>query len=267
VTFKGPSSGDNRQPPSFFSASVNRFAPLDTVVPEYTPLAIITVYVRFPGYGDWIRLRALIDSGCQGNFINEKLVQKYLMPQVRKSCPLAITLADGGVSRGGNVTHYDPVILKIEDHTEAIALDITTMPHDMILGIPCLDKHDPSISWSSRSLTFNLPQCLSNCIRQSRIDSSPLSSLANSTKELSPVLATDSLPPQPPVSDRADTVGLKKSAKIKSKVKQRSKLKTPPVSLIGAAAFSLPARPTDFLLGLLSLIGNGFHVHDYDGTN
>jgi hypothetical protein len=74
-----------------------------SVVPEYASLAIATVYVRFSGCGGWIYLRALIVSRYQDNFINEKL-GKYLMPQIRKSYPLAITLADGGVSRGGNIT-------------------------------------------------------------------------------------------------------------------------------------------------------------------
>ena len=107
----------------------------------------MTIKIQFPSSRRWITFRALVDSGCQGNFINKKLIRKYLMSYLPKESPLTLTLADGGNSRGGNVTHYEPVLMKIGEHIEAIAFDITPTAHDIVLGIPWLNKHDPSISW------------------------------------------------------------------------------------------------------------------------
>src|SRR5271170_2704363 len=54
--------------------------------------------------------------------------------------------------------------LKIEDHHEHLSLDSTILDiYPIILGIPWLKKHDPWIHWSTHSITFNSPYCLSNC--------------------------------------------------------------------------------------------------------
>ena len=51
-----------------------------------------------------------------------------------KSIPIALVLADGECSDRGPVTHFNPVILKIEGNEESIDLDIAIVAHDIILG-------------------------------------------------------------------------------------------------------------------------------------
>jgi hypothetical protein len=133
------------------------------VSPEYAPLAYIDVQISYPGKEGWIGTRALIDCSGQGNFVNEKFSKTNLTPQVPKSIPIALVLADGERCDRGPVTHFSPVTLKTGRNEEPIGLDIATVAHDIILGEPCLDKHDPIIRWKDSTLSFNSSYCQRNC--------------------------------------------------------------------------------------------------------
>lgn len=46
--------------------------------------------------------------------------------------------------------------VQIGPHQEQLALDVTNIgQHPVILGIPWLTKHNPSIEWPTRSVTFD----------------------------------------------------------------------------------------------------------------
>ena len=127
----------------------NRFAPLESIEPEYASLAYLDVEICYPGAKEWNTTRAMLDCGGQGSFINKEFCQVYQIPQaqVLKPTPLPLILADGQSSRGGDVTHYTPLLLNIGGNVETITLDTSTTAHDVILGIPWLSKHNPSINW------------------------------------------------------------------------------------------------------------------------
>jgi hypothetical protein len=162
----GPSSGANPQSPIItapLETSSNRFSSLASVSPEYAPLAYIDVGISHPGKEGRTDTRALLDCGGQGSFINEPFSKTNLIPHVPKSTPIALVLADGERSEKGPVTHFNPVILTTGGNEEPIALDITNVGHDIILGKPWLDKHDPIIRWKDSTLTFDSPYCQKHC--------------------------------------------------------------------------------------------------------
>src|SRR5579859_8197788 len=78
--------------------------------------------------------RALLDSGGQGSFINHQLSTRYQLPCLVKPTPISLILADGSPSKGSNVTHFNPLILRIASNEEAIGLDIAPTTHDIVLG-------------------------------------------------------------------------------------------------------------------------------------
>jgi hypothetical protein len=166
-------------------------------VPEYSPLAFIDVELLVPGRDQWVASRALLDPGGQGSFINYTLCHSY--PQISKSMPLGLTLADGKPSSSGSVTHHTPLMMKIAGHAEPIGLDISSLAHDIILGMPWFRKHNPNIDWTNFTLSFHSPYCLQNCAHYGR--TIPLHTSASQIPSLqSPTQTPSPTPPEIKVS-------------------------------------------------------------------
>jgi hypothetical protein len=121
------------------------------------------VDVREPESKEWITTRALLDSGGQGSFINDNLSTRYQLPRLTKPHPISLILANGRPSKGGNINHYTPLMLRVADHEEEISLDIAPTIHHIVLGMPWLEKHDPEIRYGRRTLTFDSRFCRDNC--------------------------------------------------------------------------------------------------------
>lgn len=76
-------------------------------------------------------------------------------------------MADGQVSTHGPVTHFVRVPLTISKHHEEISLNVTKLQHQpIILGIDWLEKHNPSINWKKRLISFQDEFCNKNCNEQ-----------------------------------------------------------------------------------------------------
>jgi hypothetical protein len=140
--------------------SPNRFSPL---APEYSPLAYVDVDVKAEESEEWVTTRAMVDCGGQGSFINDKFSHQHQLPRRPKSYPVSLVLADGSQSQAGHLTQYNPVLLRTADNEEQLGLDIAPTSHNIILGMPWLKKHDPSVRFGSQTLTFDSPFCQANC--------------------------------------------------------------------------------------------------------
>jgi Reverse transcriptase (RNA-dependent DNA polymerase)/RNase H-like domain found in reverse transcriptase/Integrase zinc binding domain/Chromo (CHRromatin Organisation MOdifier) domain/Integrase core domain len=273
----GPSLGANPQSPLSIAprnTSPTRLSSLASVSPEYAPLAYIDVGISHPGKEGRIDTRALLDCGGQGSFINEPFSKTNLIPRTPKSIPIALVLADGERSEKGPVTHFNPVIMTIGGNDEPIALDITNVGHDIILGKPWLDKHDPTIRWKDSTLTFNSSYCQKHCLHYRRTiplhtwsqtpiqDSSPVinSSIQPRSTEQG---YTDSAQKAPERTSRSSSKSKSNSSsnsESKPSSKSNSKAnsspntprKAPQVSLIGPAAFACALKQPGAQLFLMS---------------
>ena len=55
----------------------------------------------------------------------------------------------------------------IGNHSETLTFDIALLGgHNIILGLPWLQQHDPLIHWSTRKVTFASDYCESHCLTQ-----------------------------------------------------------------------------------------------------
>ena len=106
---------------------------------------------------------AMIDSGASGTFISEKFVQQHGLATCKKK--------DGGYELsavdGSPLPDVDsettPLSLKFQQHHEKIVLDVVPMArHDIVLGTPWLERHNPSIDWKSRVLKFERCGCVAS---------------------------------------------------------------------------------------------------------
>jgi hypothetical protein len=96
-----------------------------------------------------VQLKALLDSGAQGNYISRTAVERAgLLPQYKKN-PYPLQVANREPMPG-----EDTVTLKVrgaplqlQHHEETIDLDVLrTAAHNVILGLLWLRKHNPHVN-------------------------------------------------------------------------------------------------------------------------
>lgn len=121
-----------------------------------------------------IHATALIDSGATSNFVHIDFVKQHNIPQKAKKRPIPLEVADGRPISTGHITHSTTeltLVIRNTDHEEQIMLDIAPLGrHQVILGIPWLKKHNPSIIWPSHSIKFDSDYCKAHCkVRPERI--------------------------------------------------------------------------------------------------
>uniref|UniRef100_A0A8D0HDL6 Gypsy retrotransposon integrase-like protein 1 n=1 Tax=Sphenodon punctatus TaxID=8508 RepID=A0A8D0HDL6_SPHPU len=104
---------------------------------------------------------ALIDSGASGNFVDELLVRDLCLPLVAKARPETVYSIDGSPLSSGPVLYSTPCLQgTIGTHQEGLALDVVRTPaFPIVLGMPWLQAHNPSINWQRRCLKFDSPAC------------------------------------------------------------------------------------------------------------
>jgi len=62
---------------------------------------------------------------------------------------------------------YVKVTLEADNHQEIMELDVIPLgTHGLVIGLPWLQKHDPTIKWGDRRITFSSPFCKRNCLRK-----------------------------------------------------------------------------------------------------
>ncbi len=110
---------------------------------------------------------ALIDSGAAGNFIDATFARTHNIPLVPCVSHLAVAALDGRRLGSGRVQFItEDIQLRVGAlHTEAIELFVFQSPQTpIILGLPWLERHNPSISWSEKQITQWSESCRQNCL-------------------------------------------------------------------------------------------------------
>ena len=95
----------------------------------------------------------MIDSGASGMFISERLVRRLgLATRKKKDGGYDVTAVDGSYLPSVD-SETMPLPLAFQEHHEEVILDIMPIArHNIVLGTPWLEKHNPSIDWVERVL-------------------------------------------------------------------------------------------------------------------
>jgi hypothetical protein len=116
----------------------------------------LTVFVKD------VQLKALLDSGAQGNYISRTAADRAgLSPRYKKN-PYPLRVANGEPMPGEDKVTLEVrgAPIRLQHHEEKLDLDILgTAAHDVILGLPWLRKHNPHIDWAERTLRFDGCRC------------------------------------------------------------------------------------------------------------
>uniref|UniRef100_A0A3B1JS24 CCHC-type domain-containing protein n=1 Tax=Astyanax mexicanus TaxID=7994 RepID=A0A3B1JS24_ASTMX len=110
---------------------------------------------------------ALIDSGAEGNFINEQLARQLLIPLECLENPMKLSAVDGTPVGQGAVSHITtPVQLNVSAlHSEEIRFFVMKdTNYQIILGLPWLKRHNPLISWLNCEIISWSSYCHDHCI-------------------------------------------------------------------------------------------------------
>lgn len=105
---------------------------------------------------------AMIDSGASGNFINPKTVIKHTIWTRVKGKPYRLTVANGS-DIGKEGIEIETIELEMTTqgrHFEMISFDVAPIGnHDIILGMPWMQQHNPSIDWADETIEFDRCRC------------------------------------------------------------------------------------------------------------
>ena len=197
-----------------------------------------------------ISTMAMVDSGATGNFVHSTFVSRNKIPLKAKEIPIELFVIDGTPISSGNITHnttsLEISVQPTSSHLEHLEFDVIAMKYNVILGLPWLIRHSPTIVWGDLSLEFKSPFCISQCLGSSRAAApsrdpfTPWS--ANVAAPRTPALAVAASWPLPGASSglslRPGQGHSPHQASRKSPRVSRTRTRTTSVTLVG------PSRPT-----------------------
>jgi len=94
-----------------------------------------------------ITVKALLDSGTTGMFMDKRMAAKHRFKLQRLERPVAVRNVDGTNNSGGAITHQVEVNVYYKSHVERMRMDICDLEKiDVILGMPWLQAHNPEIN-------------------------------------------------------------------------------------------------------------------------
>jgi len=109
-----------------------------------------------------ICVTSFIDCGASGHaFVSKAFAQRLSLPL--SSLTNSVPLSGFEGHQIDSLTDFTSFELEINRHKETIfAYILNTSKHELVLGLPWLEKHNPYVNWKSHTLTFG-GSCLDRC--------------------------------------------------------------------------------------------------------
>jgi len=107
-------------------------------------------------------VKALLDSGATGNFIDRDFVRTKGINTRSLSHPIPVYNVDGSSNEAGQISKVVDVVLRYKTHSERTLLAVSNLgKQNMILGYTWLNDHNPEVNWQTGEVQMNRcpPQC------------------------------------------------------------------------------------------------------------
>ena len=112
---------------------------------------LISKHIVLPSQINGIAASALYDPGSNASFISSSFARKHHITEIPLARPLRIGFADG--NRPGTQVQAKSIFrLRIGDHDEVLTAFVFDIQHDLILGIPWSEAHQPEVNWQTHEL-------------------------------------------------------------------------------------------------------------------
>jgi hypothetical protein len=111
-------------------------------------------------------IRALVDCGATGLFIDQEYVKSNRLPTKKLSRVIPVFNVDGTPNEAGCITEVVELIVRYEKHSEQALFAVTGLGRqNLSLGITWLKEHNPKIDWRTGKveMTRCLPCCCIGC--------------------------------------------------------------------------------------------------------
>ena len=100
-----------------------------------------------------IAVKALLDSGTTGMFMDWKMVARHRFRLQKLERPIVVKNIDGTNNSIGAITHQVEVNIYYKGHVERMKMDVCDLGRtDVILGIPWLQAYNPEINWETKEV-------------------------------------------------------------------------------------------------------------------
>jgi len=112
-------------------------------------------------------VKALLDSGATGNFIDKDFVHTKGISTQSISHPIPVFNVDGSPNEAGQISKVVDVILHYKTHSERMLLAVSNLgKQSMILGYTWLKDHNPEVNWQTGEVQMNRcpPRCEEYCV-------------------------------------------------------------------------------------------------------
>jgi len=107
-------------------------------------------------------IKALLDSGATGNFIDKDFVHMKGISTRSISRPIPVFNVDSSPNEAGQISEVVDVVLRYKTHSERTLLAVSNLgKQDMILSYTWLKDHNPEVNWQTGEVQMN--RCPSRC--------------------------------------------------------------------------------------------------------
>jgi len=155
-----------RKPPimEYYYAALNYTDPLENNNDN------ILVKIQLHGGKNSVTINAMIDSEATEDLIDREDCNKHVITMINAKKPREVYLADGKPSTMGPVTHMTKVPMDSSSHRELATLQVANLQNDkVILGMPWLREHNPTIDWNDKRITCNSERSPTWCLKSSPV--------------------------------------------------------------------------------------------------
>jgi len=130
----------------------------------------IIVKIQLQGTTQTVTINAMIDSGATEDFMDREVCNKNGIKMIKAKNPREIYLADGKPSAMGPVTHMTKVPMDISSYRELATFQVANRQnHEVILRMPWLREHNPTMEWRDKRITLNSERCTTWCLKCSPV--------------------------------------------------------------------------------------------------
>jgi len=116
-----------------------------------------------------ITVKALLDSGMTGMFMDKKMAVKHRFRLQKLERPIVVRNVDGTNNSKGAITHQVEVNVYYKSHVERIRMDICDLEKtDVILEMLWLQAYNPEINWETEEV--KMTRCPLLCGKNTKLE-------------------------------------------------------------------------------------------------
>jgi predicted aspartyl protease len=116
-------------------------------------------------------VRALVDSGATGLFIDQEYVKSNQIPTTKLPQPILVFNVDGTANTEGSISEVAELLLRYNSHSKRALFCVTGLGRqNLILGHTWLKDHNPEVDWRTGKVEMSRcsPRCCNGCRTEAR---------------------------------------------------------------------------------------------------